>query len=76
MKTQVMDAVIHIDELVKQKQYNVLADHMRMQEGVISSGYNYATPHLMIVTYNPELTNPVKFINMVERHGYHAKRVS
>jgi len=75
MKTHIADTVIHIVESLGEKQYDVLNTHMRMQDGVISVGHNSDTPHLMLVEYNPEHTNPVKFIRMVQRHGYHAERI-
>ena len=75
-KYYISEAVIHIDESLKERQYHILNDHMRMQDGVISAGCNNASSHLMIIRYNPEHTNPVQFIRMVERHGYHAERVS
>ena len=75
MATQIADAVLHIDELLEDWQRDVLDDHMRMQDGVIATGYNSEKPHLMIIEYNPDHVNPVNFIHMVERHGYHAERI-
>jgi len=75
MTTYVADAVLHIDEALERWQRDVLDDHMRLQEGVISSGSRDDQPHMMIIEYNPELTEPVNFIHMVERHGYHAERI-
>lgn len=75
MNTQIADAVIHIDESLKEKQLDILNDHMRMQDGIISVGYSNDNPHLMIVEYNPACADPVNFIHMVERHGFHAERI-
>ena len=75
MATQIADAVLHIDEALEKWQRDVLDDHMRLQDGVIALGTNDDRPHMMIVQYNPERTDPVSFIRMVERHGYHAERI-
>ena len=75
MTTHIADAIIHIDETLDKWQRDILDDHMRLNDGVISTGYNNDNPHLMIIEYNPEHTDPVHFIHMVERHGYHAERI-
>jgi len=75
MKTQIADAILHINESLEQWQRDVLDDHMRMQRGVIAAGHNNDVPHLMIIEYNPDRANPIKFVQMVERHGYHAERI-
>ncbi|MDH5473333.1 MAG: ATP-binding protein [Gammaproteobacteria bacterium] len=75
MATQIADAILHIDESLENWQRDVLNDHMRLQDGVISSGQNDNNPHLMIVQYDPGCTDPLNFIHMIQRHGYHAARV-
>ena len=76
MATFIADTVLHIDESLEDWQRSVLQDHMRVQDGVIAAGYNDASPNLMIIEYNPEHGHPVKYINMVKRHGYHAQRIA
>lgn len=75
MAIKLADAVLHIDELLEDWQREVLNDHMCLQQGVITSGCNKDKPHLMIIRYDPDHTNPVNFVHTVERHGYHAVRV-
>ena len=76
MTAQLSDAILHIDEPLKNWQRDILEKHMRMQQGVISSGHSYKVPSLMIVEYDPDCNDPVSFINMIERHGYHAERTA
>jgi len=75
MKTKIADATLHIDESLKPWQQDVLDDHMRKQRGVIAAGHNKDIPHFMMIEYNPDRVDTVKFVRMIERHGYHAERV-
>ncbi|HEY9053000.1 MAG TPA: hypothetical protein VIQ03_15725 [Gammaproteobacteria bacterium] len=75
MNIKIADATLHINENLEKWQRNVLADHMRMQTGVIAIGYHDEKPHLMTIGFNLDCTNPMNFIHMIERHGYHAKRI-
>ena len=75
MATQIVDALIHVDQNLEKWQRDVLEDHIRLQEGVIATGTSDKTPHLMLVEYNPVRTHPRYFLAMIERHGYHAERV-
>ena len=59
MTAQLSDAILHIDEPLKNWQRDILEKHMRM-----------------IVEYDPDCNDPVSFINMIERHGYHAERTA
>ena len=76
MAIKIADAILHIDETLEDWQRDVLDDHMRLQQGVIATGYNKDKPHLMIIEYNPDNANPVNFIYTVKRHGYHAERIA
>ena len=76
MDIQMTDVMIRIEEDLDEWQRNILEDHMRMQDGVIGIGYNASDPHIMMVGYQPEQTSAKHFLRMVERHGYHATRVS
>lgn len=76
MTEQLSDAILHIDESLHSWQREVLEKHMRMQRGVISSGHSDRVPSLMIVEYNPQRNNPMSFIQMIERHGFHAERTA
>lgn len=75
MATHISDAILHIDEPLEKWQRDILEDHMRLQDGVISTGYNDNDTHLMLIEYNPECGHPTSYLHMVERHGYHAERV-
>ena len=76
MKTQVCDAIIHIDESLENWQYNVLEDHMRVQKGVITTGHNNNASHILFVEYNPNKNNVNNLLKMIKRHGYHAERIN
>ena len=76
MTVQLSDAILHIDEPLHNWQRDILVKHMRMQRGVVSSGHSDKVPSLMIVEYDPECTDSMSFINMIERHGYHAERTA
>jgi hypothetical protein len=46
---------------------------MRSIDGVISPGFSPRTPHLMIVTYNPDRIPTGMLLQEVQRRGYHAQ---
>lgn len=75
MATQIADTILHINETLESRQYDVLEQHMRMQTGVVGAGHSDDSPHLMLIAYNPEQASPIKFIHMVEREGFHAERI-
>ncbi len=76
MNAKIADVTLHINEHLEQWQRNVLTDHLRMQSGVITIDCNDKKPHLMTVGFNLNCAHPMNFIRMIERHGYHAQRIS
>lgn len=76
MAGKIADAILHIDDALEDWQRSVLEDHMRLQEGVISSGCCNNNPHLMIIEYDTSCTSPINFIYTVKRHGYRAERIA
>lgn len=69
----ITDVVLHVDETLDAQGRHALEDEMRGIDGVISPGFSPRTPHLMIVTYNPDRIPTGMLLQEVQRRGYHAQ---
>ena len=75
MDIKLVDVTIHIDETLEKPRRPLLVDKMREQEGVVSVGYHDEKPHLMIVEYNPDMTNSSQLLETVKGEGLHAELI-
>jgi len=48
------DVTLHIDENMDASTRTKLENDLRSQEGVVSVHFSEKTPHLMVVTYDPD----------------------
>ena len=75
MTAKISDVMLHIDDHLDKRQRQELENKMREQMGVIALGYHEDRPHLMLVEYDPYISHPMDFLQLVKRHGYSAQRV-
>lgn len=75
MDIPMLDVMLHIDEDLDKSQRNALETHMRSQLGVIGLGYHDQRPHLMLVEFNPKVTNAKLLLNTVTQRGLHAELI-
>jgi len=75
MNTNIADVVVHIDETLPLDQLKTLEDHIHKMGGVVSACNRGDRPHLISVTYNPELVKSHDILLKVESEGIHAELV-
>jgi hypothetical protein len=75
MDIHMSDIMLHIDENLNLKEQATLESQMREQTGVIGLGYHSTQPHLMIVEYDMDCTNPKNLLHTVQDYGLHAELV-
>lgn len=67
------DVTIHINESLDATKQEALETAMRGIDGVIAPRFNL--PHMLVVLYNSERTNPSVLLNAVTSKGYQAQLV-
>ena len=75
MDIHMSDIMLHIDENLNLKEQETLESQMREQARVIGLGYHRTQPHLMIVEYDMDCTNPKNLLHTVQDYGLHAELV-
>ena len=76
MSTTMLDVTLHIDENTSHDEREDLRDVFLKKTGVMSADYRDATPHLMIVGFDPEDISSSELLAMVKRNGYHAELIA
>lgn len=71
----VSDILIHIDESLDLKQQSILEEAIRDIEGVVAPRFNPGKDHLLLVAFNPDMTNMAVLLNKVQSFGYNAQLV-
>jgi hypothetical protein len=67
------DIAIHINQALNQVQQQEIESAMREIEGVIAPRFNL--PHMLVVLYNTDKTNPTALLNAITATGYQAQLV-
>lgn len=67
------DITIHIDQTLDVAAQQALETSMREIDGVIAPRFNL--PHMLVVLYNSEKTNPAALLDSVRNKGYRAQLV-
>jgi hypothetical protein len=75
MEIHMTDIMLHIDENLDQREQSILEKQMRNEKGVVGLGYHGTQPHLMIVEYDMDTTNPRNLLHAVNNCGLHAELV-
>ena len=71
--TQITDVIIHVNESINNFEEENLLGELRKLDGVMSPEFN--RPHLMLVTYDPEMVNSYDLLSTVRSEGYHAQLI-
>lgn len=69
------DVTIHVDETMDSGAREKLEAELRTQEGVISVHTSEKTPHLLVVTYDPEHTRSREILNVIMSEHLHAELI-
>ena len=75
MGKDIADVTVHIDETLDHSKLQNLADDVRGMRGVESVSFHDDKPHLMIVKYDPSLSNAQSIHQTITAKGVHAKLI-
>jgi alpha-galactosidase/6-phospho-beta-glucosidase family protein len=75
MTTNLSDVFVHIDETLPPDQMKTLENHIHRMGGVVSACNRDDQPHLISVTYNPDLVKSHDILVKVLNEGVHAELV-
>jgi hypothetical protein len=70
---QTTDVMIHIDAQLDLSQQQAIESELRGIEGVIAPRFN--KPHLLVVSYDSDVTNASVLLKAVKDKGYQAQLV-
>ena len=71
----ISDIMIHVDEKLASGEQAALEESLRGCEGVIAPRFATDRPHLLLVSYNPEVAGSDTLLHQVAEAGYHARLV-
>lgn len=69
------DVTFHLDETLGHNERESIRDKLLAQDGILSADANDKTPHLMIVVYDPDKTDPENILEVLSHSGVHAERL-
>ncbi|MEJ2451840.1 MAG: ATP-binding protein [Gammaproteobacteria bacterium] len=72
---QLIDVTVHVDETLDADAHQQLEADLRDQPGVVSVRAPGNTPHLFIVTYNPDAIQPQAILRTVTHGHRHAELI-
>ncbi len=75
MNDRLVDVTLHINEELDQVDRNKLCDELLHISGVNSADASGGKPHLMIVEYNPDVVDPMIFIEYAKQRGLHMQLI-
>ncbi len=70
-----VDVTLHLDENLTHNDRETLRDRILAYKGVEAADYTDATPHLMIIEYNPAVADSSEFISLAKEQGVHAELI-
>jgi hypothetical protein len=70
---QTTDIMIHLNDTPSHAQQQEIEADLREMAGVIAPRFN--KPKLLVVLYNPDLTDSVTLLKMVAEHGQAAQLI-
>jgi hypothetical protein len=69
------DVTIHVDESLQESERLKLEKDLRAKDGVVSVHFSEKTPHLVIVTYDPDHAKSKDVLKVVLGEHLHAELV-
>jgi len=76
MSATMLDVTLHIDEDTTHDEREELRDVFLDKNGVMTADCRDASPHLMIVGFDPEDITTTELLATAKRRGYHAELVA
>ena len=75
MNTRLAEVTLHIDESITHDEREALRDVLLAMDGVLAAAYHDEKPHLMLIEYNPDAVNSIKFVEAAKKKNLHAELI-
>lgn len=72
---KLVDVTVHVDETLPQEARQRVEERLRGVDGVVSVALHEEHAHLVVVEYNPDLTNSQTILHNVRDMGVHAELI-
>lgn len=69
------DLLIHVNETLGAAERAALEEELRKAKGVVAPRFNRETPHLLLISYDPQEIDSRSLLNRVKDGGYSAQLV-
>jgi hypothetical protein len=69
------DVTVHVDESMQESERLKLENDLRSTDGVVSVHFSEKTPHLVVVTYDPDHAKSKDVLKVVLGEHLHAELV-
>jgi hypothetical protein len=75
MGTKLAEVTFHIDESTSHDERESFRGVLLSMNGVIAAAYHDEKPHLMLIEYDPDAIQPIRFVEAASKHGLHAELI-
>ena len=75
MDTKFAEVTLHIDENTSHDKREEFRDSLLAMDGVMAAACHDDKPHLMLIEYNPDVINSIKFVDAAKKHSLHAELI-
>ncbi len=72
---QLTDVLIHLNKKTNETEKESIVENLRKIDGVIAPRFNEEKDHLLLVSYNSDVTNSLTLLNEIKKTGYTAQLV-
>jgi hypothetical protein len=75
MSTRLAEVTLHIDEDTSHEKREEFRDVLLAIDGVMAAAYHDEKPHLMLIEYNPDAVNSIRFVDAASKQNLHAELI-
>jgi hypothetical protein len=75
MSSKLAEVTLHIDEDISHEKREEFRDVLLAMDGVMAAAYHDEKPHLMLIEYNPDAVNSIKFVDAARQQNLHAELI-
>jgi hypothetical protein len=73
--TKLAEVTFHIDESTSHDERESFRGVLLSMYGVIAAAYHDEKPHLMLIEYDPDAVQSIRFVEAASKHGLHAELI-
>jgi hypothetical protein len=75
MNTKLAEVTLHIDEDISHDKREEFRDVLLAMDGVMAAAYHDEKPHLMLIEYNPDAVNSIRFVDAAKKKNLHVELI-